>query len=165
MSDFSKAIEIDPAFIPAYINLADLYRTRSVDQKAKAIIDKAIEIQPDSGLAHHSLGLWLVRQQNLAGAMRSLKNAVELEPNNSRFQYIYAVALDSNGQTKDAIKLLTAAHHQRPVSRDILYALISYNQKAGRLKDAKQYAKILVRVSPWDQNAQTLLDNLSVNRN
>ncbi len=157
---YLKAIEIDPVFVPAYINLADLFRIQNMDEKSRIFIDKAIEIQPDSGLAHHSLGLWLVRRQNISRAMESLKKAAELEPNNSRFQYIYAVALDSNGQTEEAIKRLAAAHHQRPANRDLLYGLISYNQKAGKLEDARQYAKILVRVSPWDQNAKTILENL-----
>ena len=157
--EYKKAIDIDPTFIPAYVNLADLYRTQSLDEKSKHYLSEAIKVDPNSGLAHHSLGLFHVRQQNLDVAMKFLQTAVQLEPENIRFQYIYSVALDSKGHTKEAIDKLTVAHNKRPIDRDILYALVSYHQKVGNSSKAKHYAKILTEVSPWDQNAQALLNS------
>ncbi len=63
---------------------------------------------------------------------------MELEPQNIRYAYVYAVALDSTGKPEHAIEILTLAHEQRPADRDVLYALISFHQKAGNIEDAKQ---------------------------
>ena len=71
-------------------------------------------------------------------SLESLQKAVELEPQNIRYAYVYAVALDSTGKPEHAIEILTLAHEQRPADRDVLYALISFHQKAGNIEDAKQ---------------------------
>ncbi len=158
--EYEQAIAIDPAFIPAYINLADLYRARNLDDEAKRYLKTAIEKRPDAASVHHSLGLLYVRQKKLNEALSSLKKAVELEQQNTRYVYVYAVALDSTGKTEQAIEVLTKAHEQRPADRDVLYALISYHQKSGNIEKAKRYTKVLIEVSPWDQNAQALLEKL-----
>ena len=158
--EFEQAIAIDPSFIPAYINLADIYRARGLDGQGKRYLETAIEKRPDAGSAHHALGLLYVRQKKLPEALSSLRKAVELEPQNIRFKYVYAVALESTGKPAEAINVLTQANEQRPADRDTLYALISFHQMAGDLGKAKHYASILVQVSPWDQNAQALLEKL-----
>jgi Flp pilus assembly protein TadD len=86
--------------------------------------------------------------------------AMELEPQNTRYKYVYAVALDSTGQSEQSLEVLKHAHEQRPADRDVLYALISFHQKAGDLANAKHYANILIQVSPWDRNAHALLKSL-----
>lgn len=159
-SEYEKAILIDPNFIPAYINLADLYRARQMDDKAKDYLYAAIEKRPDAGSAYHSLGLLYVREKNVKEALVYLKEATEIDPENTRFKYVYAVALDSAGSHKLANDVLKDAHEARPADRDVLYALISYNQREGNTKEARFYAQILVEVSPWDQNAQALLKEL-----
>jgi len=159
-SAYKKAIEIDPAYAPAYINLADLYRSQSDDKKSMSYLNEIINRQPESGLAHHSLGLLYIRKQNLELALQSLRKSIELEPANTRFNYIYAVALDAQGKTNESITILERAHKQRPVDPDVLYALVNYHQKTGQSVKAKHYAKLLTEVSPWDQNARLLFNSL-----
>ncbi len=158
--EYEQAIAIDPSFIPAYINLADLYRARGLDGQGKRYLETAIEKRPDAGSVHHALGLLYVRQKKLNDALSSFKKAVELEPQNIRYKYVYAVALDSTDQPDKAIEVLRQAHEQRPANREVLYALISYHQKAGNIEKAKDYAEVLIEVSPWDQNAKALLERL-----
>ncbi len=159
-SEYEQAIAMDPNFIPAYINLADLYRAQNLDSEGKRYLLAAIEKRPDVGSAHYALGLLFVRQKKLNDALSSFQKAVELEPQITRNKYVYAVALDSAGQPKKAVEVLNLAHKQRPADRDVLYALVSFLQKAGNIKGAKHYANILVQVSPWDQNAKALLERL-----
>jgi tetratricopeptide (TPR) repeat protein len=158
--EYEQAIEIDPGFIPAYINLADLYRARNLDDEGKRYLEIAIEKRPDAGSAHHALGLLLVRQKKLSEALTSLQKAVELEPQNIRYKFVYAVALDFTGKLAKAIRVLTQANEQRPSDRDVLYTLITYHQKAGNVEVAKKYAEILIQVSPWDQNARAIIDRI-----
>jgi hypothetical protein len=56
-------------------------------------------IEPNNAAIKHSLGLSLVRQRNLGEALPLLRDAAALDPNNARYAYVYAVALNSTGST------------------------------------------------------------------
>jgi predicted Zn-dependent protease len=43
-----------------------------------------------------------VRQKDLPAALASLKKALDLAPEDTRFRYVYAVALHSAGKTREA---------------------------------------------------------------
>lgn len=157
---YEKAILIDPTYISAHVNLADVYRTRNLDQEGKRYLLSAIEQQPDAGAPYHALGLLYVRQQKIKDALAALEKSVKLDPENSRYKYVYAVALNSVGQSQEAIKVMREANKQRPADREVLYALVSFHHQAGDLRNAKRYAETLVKVAPWDQEAKKLLQNL-----
>mgnify|MGYP003349097227 CR=1 FL=1 len=53
----TRAIAVDPTFVPAYVQLADLYRGRREEDKAEAMLNQAVAHNPDAALAHHALGL------------------------------------------------------------------------------------------------------------
>ena len=160
LSEYKKAIAIDPTFISAYINVADLYRAQNLDAKGKDYLLAAIDQRPDIGVAHHALGLLFIRERNMDSALSSLLKATQVEPANTRYQYVYAVALDSIGESEKAISVLIHAHNNRPSDREVLYALVSLNQRAGDIRQAKHFANILVEVAPWDRDARALLERL-----
>jgi tetratricopeptide (TPR) repeat protein len=54
-----RAIAADPTFVPAYFQLADLYRGRGEEARAEQLLRQALERNPDSALAHYGLGLSL----------------------------------------------------------------------------------------------------------
>ena len=55
------------------------------EAQAEAILRQALARNPDSALAHYSLGLALVRQQRLDLALEDLRRAAELEPDSARY--------------------------------------------------------------------------------
>lgn len=161
---YKKAIAIDSSYISAYVNLADLYRARNLDSEGKRYLLAAINQQPDAGAPYHALGLLYVRQKKINDALVALQKSVELEPTNSHYKYVHAVALNSVGRYEEAIKILTKALNQRPASRDVLYALVTFYYQAGDLASAKRYAKTLAKIAPWDQDAKRLLQNINFSR-
>ncbi len=118
---YKKAIDIDRNFVPAYINLADLYRAQNRDVEGKKLLLKAIKLRPDNGSLRHAYGLLLVREKRLTVALDSLRKAIDLAPNNTRYAYVYAVALESAGRLTDALQILDAAHARRSADRNVLY--------------------------------------------
>jgi predicted Zn-dependent protease len=60
----------------------------------------------------------LVRQHNLPDALPLLRQASELAPDNARYAYVYAIALNSTGAQAQATALLEHAHGQHPTDRD-----------------------------------------------
>jgi tetratricopeptide (TPR) repeat protein len=93
-AEFRAALKLDPLFVPAWVNLADLMRARNREPDAEALLREALDRAPDDAALHHSLGLSLVRQGKREEALRELKRATELAPGNQRFAFVYGVARD-----------------------------------------------------------------------
>ncbi len=113
-AEYQAARKLAPWFIPAYVNLADLYRVLDRDGEGEAVLRRAIEIQSDNGDAHHALGLLLVRQKKTDEALQELAKAAALQPDNARYAFIHAVALQSSGQIAEAVAVLREASKRHP---------------------------------------------------
>jgi hypothetical protein len=58
------------------------------------------------------------------GALDLLRQTSELAPDNARYAYVYAVALNSTGAQSEAMALLERTHQRHPADREVLMALI-----------------------------------------
>ena len=83
------------------------------------------------------------RQKKADEAIVELEAAARLMPENSRYIYVYAVALNSTGKADEAIAQLQIAHDRFPDNVEILQALISFNRDAGNAFAAERYMKKL----------------------
>ena len=146
-AEISAAIALDPYFVPAYVNLADLYRATGRDADGERSLRDGLAIAPGDANLHHALGLTLVRLQRLDEALDELQRAAELEPGDARFAYVYAVALHSTGEAKAAIARLETALAAHPDDRDILQALVSFHGEQGEAVEARKYAARLQELS------------------
>ena len=113
----------------------------------------------DAGL-HHALGLTLTRQKQADDALSEFRTATELEPDRSRYAYVYAVALHSSGRINESIKVLkeNLARHQE--DRDTLSALITFSRDSGNIGAALEYAERLSRLIPNDRELNRLTEDL-----
>jgi Flp pilus assembly protein TadD len=89
---YERAVEMQPLLVPARVNLADALRQTGDDDRGREVLLEGIELVPDAAALHHSLGLLLVRQHDLPGALLELGKAVDLEPGNARYRYVLDVA-------------------------------------------------------------------------
>jgi predicted CXXCH cytochrome family protein len=142
-AEIKAAIALDRGFVPAYVNLADLYRVQGRDAEGEGVLRDGLKQVPKSAMLHHALGLVLVRLKRTDSALAELEQATALEPGNARFSYVYAVALHSTGKTDAAIKRLEKASTAHPNDREILEALVSFHQARGERTAADQYANRL----------------------
>ncbi len=156
-TQYLTALRLDPNFVPALVNLADLDRQRGMNEDSAALLRKAMAIEPDNAEVRHSLGLALVRQKNYVEALDQLRKATEFAPENARYAYVYAIALNSTGAPVEAMKLLEAAHERHPADRDILVALISMAQETGDLPTALGHARELSALNPADMQLHMLV--------
>jgi predicted CXXCH cytochrome family protein len=157
---YQEAIARHPAFAPAYVNLADLYRSLEKDEQAETLLRAAVEIAPDQADIRHAYGLLLIRHQRYAEATKHLGRAAELRPDNSRYSYIYALSMQKVGDTGSALSILSAAHMRHPNDRDIVIALATMSRDSGDFERAVHYATALVALSPSDAGALQLLESL-----
>ena len=105
-------------------------------------------------------GLSLARQRRSAEALQALAAAARLAPDNARFAYVHAVALNDAGQRETALRTLEAAQKRHPDDRDMLLALALFKRDAGRREQALVHARRLVALDPGSPDARQLLREL-----
>jgi predicted CXXCH cytochrome family protein len=133
---YLKALELDPAFLPSAINLADLYRSRGHENDAEAMLREALRRDPGAADARYALGLSLARQRRLEAAVAELQDAARLAPDNAQYTYVYGVALHSTGKPQEALHVLEAAHQRFPADSAILQALATMERDRGNREAA-----------------------------
>ena len=157
-SAFEHALVLDPLNNVAINNFADSLRAQGQHQQALDLLVKSNKAIPDDPMLLHALGLAQFRRQQ--PALESLRRAAELQPDNSRYSYVYAVALNSQGKTQQAIDILSEALVIHPLDRDLLIALVTFNRDRGELGQARAFARQLVERFPGDSGAMQLLNSL-----
>lgn len=126
---FERSIQIEPHFIPALANLADLHRARGDEEKAMKLLKRAVEVAPDSGAANHALALGYVRMSRVEGALPYFKAATDRSDALPRYSFVYAVALESVGQLDRAIQVLQQANARWANQEDLLNLERAYRAK------------------------------------
>ncbi len=128
ISYFRKAIEADPSYALAYVGLADSYNflgafgiaILSPDEampKAKSAALKALGVDDSLSEAHASLAfVELYYEWDWAGAEKSFRRAIELNPNYAPAYQWYSHLLMSGGRTSDAISAAKRAAEIDPLS-------------------------------------------------
>ena len=159
--DYLTALRLDAGFVPAYANLADLYRTLGADVEGEKILRKGLKADPESADLHHALGLLHIRAQRLEEALNELQRAAQWAPENPRYGYVHALALKETGDVPGALEILADAYARHPGNRDILLALATINRDAGNAAVALDYAQAMRRRHPDDPNAAALVRELS----
>ncbi|MBF6571374.1 MAG: HEAT repeat domain-containing protein [Candidatus Binataceae bacterium] len=160
-AELKIALSLDPAFAPAAVNLADLYRAHNRDADGAQVLHDAITHSPADASLQHALGLLMVRQHQNAQALVLLAAAARLDPANSRYSYVYAIALNDAGQSDAAIETLERNLAAHPYDRDSLAALAGFCIQAGKPGEALTYAIRLDQVDPGDPQVRQMIQSLN----
>ena len=75
---FERALQIDPAYGPAYDELGWTYYNTQDYRHAAEVLEKAIEVDPKSWSAYGHLGTTYYSNRNYEGAAEALPRAIEL---------------------------------------------------------------------------------------
>ncbi|MBL4796986.1 MAG: ammonia-forming cytochrome c nitrite reductase subunit c552 [Oleispira sp.] len=157
---YKQALILDPSFVNAYINLADLYRLIRQSMKAERILHQALLKTIDHGVIYHSLGLHYIRNGQNINALTALEKAYQLEPVNNRYAYVYAVALKEKGNINEALTILLKAHERNATDLDVLFALATYYLIGNNYQIANVFAQKLVDINPQFGTPEQLIQQL-----
>ena len=128
-TELHRALAIDPAFVPASVNLAELDRVRGRDDEAETCLRQALARVPGDPALQYALGLVLVRQQRMPEALEQLAAAAHDGTDDARRGYVYAVALHDTGDVRGARRELERVLRRHPDDRDSLAALAAYRRE------------------------------------
>ncbi|HEX6829278.1 MAG TPA: tetratricopeptide repeat protein, partial [Burkholderiales bacterium] len=160
---YGRALELDPTYGPAALNLADLQRAMGREDEAERTLRAALRRTPDSAPAHYALGLALVRQKRTGEALVELALAAKLAPDEPRYAYVYAVALHDTGKRAEAVRTLQAALGRHPYDREILFALAGYQRESGDAAGAREHARLLLELEPDNRDLARFAAGLGAN--
>ncbi len=148
IAEMKTAREIDPTFAPAAADLADLYRQLGRDDDAGAVLADALRTSSRNAALLHAMGLYLVRAKHPAQALHDLGEAARLAPDNARFGYVYAIALEDAGQSDAAIDALQQVLRNHPYDRESLAAAVGIYAAHGNRNQALAYAERMHELDP-----------------
>jgi tetratricopeptide (TPR) repeat protein len=157
---FERSIALDKGFPGAYVNLADAFRQLGREPEGENVLRRGLAALPRDADLHHSLGLLLTRKGDKAAALNEFVDAARLAPDNARYAYVHAIAVDSAGKREQALALLRSANKRHPDDLDILGALLSISRETGDRQAALRYAKQLAEILPGNPGLNRLIAEL-----
>ena len=99
-----RAVEIDPDYLNARYNLANLYQSKGQLTEAVSQYLKTLEIDPGYAKAHNNLAEILRTQGKLDDAIQHYRLATQAEPGQAQAHYNWANVLQSMGKHEAAIQ-------------------------------------------------------------
>ncbi|MBP6382661.1 MAG: tetratricopeptide repeat protein, partial [Pseudomonadales bacterium] len=147
---YRRALGRDPRFVPAAINLADLYRATGREADAEQVLRDALQAATGEPALHEALGLTLVRQGRKREALAELEAAHRAAPGEPRQGYVYALALADAGKRGEAIAVLEESARRAGGTRDVMLALAALRRDSGDAAGAALALQELAAVNPDD---------------
>ena len=122
-----NSIERNPTFAPAYAALADTYFWQAHPENngpsvvtvlplARAVADKALQLDPTLGWTHFVLGELATAEYNWGEAEAQYKEAIRLDPSCSECHHQYGALCQSQGRHDAAIAEVEKAVELDPLS-------------------------------------------------
>ncbi|TAN44047.1 MAG: redoxin domain-containing protein [Nitrospirae bacterium] len=100
---FSRAIEKDPKYMLAYVDLAELYQLENKNKEAEDTLRKALSINPDDEKVLSELGYLLAKSGRLKDAATALEKAVKANEAYTPAHYYLGHVVAKEGRLKDAL--------------------------------------------------------------
>ncbi|MFH6953121.1 tetratricopeptide repeat protein [Pseudoalteromonas sp. XMcav1-K] len=157
---YVDAIKIEPIFMPAYVNLADLYRQQGDESKAQNILKQALSVNHEASDVYYALAMSQIRSSKKQNALKSLENATLFAPENASYLYTYALLLQDQKNIHQAIRYFEKAYAITPTNPDISYSLTQSYIALNQFKQALFYAENLARLLPNDRQIAQMVNQL-----
>lgn len=157
---FDAALDLDPAWVQALANFADLRRLTGQDAESAELLERAVAARPDNASVRYAYGLSLVRLRRAEDSLAQFRGAAELAPENAGYAYAHGIALNSTGQSDESVRVLADALQRFPGDGNLLQALMTIERDRGNTNIALEYARRLAGVRPADASIEAFIRQL-----
>jgi TolB-like protein/DNA-binding winged helix-turn-helix (wHTH) protein len=155
---FKQAVEIDPAYVPAWAELADTYiwgggSDELSDEEATALADQAIQTaistDPDYAFAYYVRGIsWIFTKHRFKQGIEDFQHALKLDPDDAFIVAAIGKGAFLTGKFDLAITQYQAALAMEPIVPEFYWFLGMAYLSSGRLDDAEASFRKLLSLSP-----------------
>ncbi len=161
---YLRSIQRDENFIPARVNLADLFLREGNNAQAERLWREVTKLMPEWGDGFYSLGLLVAEDPaRLKEAAAILETASKKMPKHARAHYNLGISLWQLGEKARGAKALAQAGRLDPTNPVYPLGLAQFYAQDKKWRVALPYARKAAELSPADPTTQRLL--LLINRN
>jgi len=141
---FEKAVQLDPNFLDAYINLANVLKEARIFDRAVAAYLRALNLNSNNAIVYGNLACVYYEQGLIDLSIDTYKKAIELQPHFPDAFCNLANALKERGNVKEAEESYNHALLLNPSHADSLNNLANIKREQGFIEEAtKLYLKAL----------------------
>ncbi|MBV9268481.1 MAG: tetratricopeptide repeat protein [Acidobacteriaceae bacterium] len=159
---FSRALELQPASVNAFIGLGDIAAKRNQPERAAGYYARALKLDTGSPEAANGLGLALAKQGKLSEARECFERAIAARRNYADAINNLAVLFTQESKTNDAIAAWTYGLQVAP-DDDILYLNLGRTYvQTGQIEKARLVMQQLLDRKPDNAIARRALQELEV---
>lgn len=145
MAWYQRALELDPWFLPARFNMANLLDGLGRTAEAEQVLSMGRSQFPEDGELAYSHGLVLAGLGRLEEAATALELAAQQLPGRARVRYNLGVVLNSLERFDAAEATWLEAANLAPEDLDIVSALVSLYAQRGSWQLARPWAQQLAK--------------------
>ena len=162
IASFKRAIKLKPDFADAHGYLGDAYRHLGKDKSAQGAYEKAIGLNGDLLGARHGLGLVSLNRGDTDRAIEQFTEMVNRLPEENAAARAIAhanlgLALDQNGQRREALAHMATAFALAPENAELRRALVQNLRHVKALPDDIDFHGVLIQLLGCDDvNPRTL---------
>ena len=169
---FKQAVEIDPAYVPAWAELADTYLwggglDELSHEETSALADQAIQTaistDPDYAFTYYVRGIWWIFAKNRFNkGIEDFELALKLDPDDAFIVAAIGKGAFLTGKFDLAVSQYQAALAMEPMVPEFYYYLGRAYLSSGRLDDAEASFRKLSNLSPSYRGDFHLFETLLV---
>ena len=179
---YSDVLNQDPRNLGALSQLADLYVLQQRLKEGLEVYERLLQERPDSSVAHFNVGVLYAKMGDWPGAVRHMREAVDLDDQFIEARLGLAVSLELAGKLEEAKEQFGLALKQEPVNTQLIHYLAQISYKLGNLEESARWltrylsfqprepaahlemARVRIEQGRWEeaaQQVQSVMDPLS----
>ena len=160
--DFRRVLVLESTNVPAYVGLAQMLEARGHPQEALAVLQRALEVSPDSPFIRFNLANSLCRASCYEEAVGHYQFLIEQRPLEAGVYNNCALALQELRRHDDAERCYRQGLTVLPGDGPLSYNLARLLQDNARFSEAVSYYEAAAKHSALKVQACTNLGNLLV---
>ena len=131
-----KCIDIDNKHEAAYFELINVYQARGDTPKALVVAKELVKNVSSSVAGWSQLSRIYLTSRRYAEALVPARRAWEMQSTNPQLTQIYAVVLQLNGKTKQAVRMYEQLFRLDPTDSDLTSRMVALYREVGNLDSA-----------------------------
>jgi tetratricopeptide (TPR) repeat protein len=151
-----RAVEVDPTYSPAIMQLLDLYQRTNEFERAAQILDPLIKEDPSNLDLQKQQALFFLRAGQTDKARAAFKTLIQADPKDTRLQYHLAEALSDLEQYDEADKIYRKLLEQSPDDAELLASFGLSQAGQRKFDDAAKTFRTLLALPDLSDNLQAL---------
>jgi len=146
---FKQAVEIDPAYVPAWASLADSYIWAGENDLADQAIQIAISTDPSYAYSYYARGIIRIFSKlRFEEGIEDFQYALKLDPDNAFIVASIGKGASITGKYDVAIEQFQAGLRLEPVTPEFYFFLGMTYRGSGRLDDSEASYRKMLSLSP-----------------